>query len=396
MRNKEIKNIIITDTHTRMALAIIRELGQMGFNITSLSREGLSALGHKSRYANNCITLPNKDYGEALLNLQINDDFTILFPTGMYTLNTIATRHKEFSEAYRGLFPTYEALQKSADKPTVARIARSLGLFVPEEYQLDNPCFPCVLKYRNGEALSLPASSRYAIVHSMEQYKQTLENMQNIASSVASSIVSSANPEEANEINNNTGEVFASQYIPGNAYGVSAVLNKDSEPLAVFAHTRVREYPLTGGPASCAQSIWHLPLINAGLSLLKVLGVVGFAMVEFKGTLEQPYVLEVNPRIWGTYPLSRLCGAGMAIAYVNGAAENASPLPNPLPDQCQYANELRMQFLANDISHFLASIPKGKLHLHVLSDMFSPHVKGGVFDKNDWPGNFVYLKNLFS
>jgi len=374
-----------------MALAIIRELGQAGFDVISLSREGLPPLGHSSRYSSDKITLPNEGYEEALLNLSANESLNkfskekslVLFPTGMHTLNIIAARQKEFSEAYRGMFPTLEALQKSADKPTVAQIARDLGLLVPEEYHLDAPCFPCVLKYRNGEALQLPAASRYAIVHNAEQYKETLERMQKVASS-------------AKMDSEKGSEIFASQYISGNAYGVSAVLNDDSEPLAVFSHTRVREYPLSGGPASCAESIWHLPLINAGLSLLKAIGAVGFAMVEFKGTLEQPYVLEINPRIWGTYPLTRLSGARMAIAYVNGAIGNGSPLSTPLPDQCPYVKAQRMQFLANDLSHFVSSIPKGKFPLRVLTDMLSPKVKGGVFDKNDWSGNLAYLKNLLS
>ena len=357
-----------------MALAVIRELGQEfpGREIISVSLAGRRALGHKSRYTTGSITVDEENYAAKLLELAAGPGSNILVPAGMHSLNIAARHHREFSAVFSGLWPQKAALDKAADKPIVAATAKALGLLTPREYPLEAPVFPCVLKYRNGEALGLPAHKRYAIATNLEEYERGLQVMNKQVSHM---------PAERST------EIFATQYIAGDAYGVSAVLDTNSEPLAVFAHKRIREYPLSGGPATCAESIWHLPLIQAGVSLLKELGLVGLAMAEFKGSLNAPYILEVNPRIWGTYPLARLAGAGMMRAYVEGDAYE-------IPKACPYVCGLRMQFLANDLQHFAKSAAGGRFPMGVLRDMLSPKVRGGVFDKSDLAGSFGYLRNL--
>ncbi len=42
------------------------------------------------------------------------------------------------------------------------------------------------------------------------------------------------------------GSPLVQEYIPGiEIYGVSALLNKDSKPRAVFVHKRIRQFPIT-------------------------------------------------------------------------------------------------------------------------------------------------------
>ena len=370
--------IIVTDTHTRMALAVVRELGAFGYDVTSVTREGFPSLGHASRYAKRCVTLSNETYADDLLMLS-KPGKNVLLPTGMYSLTQIAERHEAFSSAFFGLFSPKEVLHGAEDKPTVAKIAKELGLRVPETYAPDAPRFPCVLKYRNGEKLRLRPEQRYAIVQNQAQYEKAFSAMK--ARGSAAGIDSSAC------------EIFVSEYIPGEAYGVSAVLDQNAEPLSLFCHLRMREYPISGGPACLAQAVWHPKLIEAAVTLLKALGLRGFAMVEFKGTPERPYILEVNPRIWGTYPLSRLCGAGMANAYVQGALGNT---PGLITEQPPPWTGLRMQYLVNDMANLVSCLrnrtrPSG----NPLWDMLSPRTKGGVFDRKDLPGSFAYFRSLF-
>ena len=371
--------VIVTDTHTRMALAIVRELGELGYDVTSVTREGLPSLGHASRYAKKCLTLSNTTYADDLLLLS-KQTKCVLLPTGMHSLYQIAERHEEFSSAFFGLFSTKEALHHAEDKLTVSKVAMGHGLKVPETYAPELPRFPCVLKYRNGEKLRLRAEQRYAIVQNQSQFEKSLSAMKSLGTAAETEVYSSAS------------EIFVSEYISGNAYGVSAVLDRNSEPLSLFCHMRIREYPVSGGPACLAQAVWHPELVEAATSLLKALGLQGFAMVEFKGTPEHPYVLEINPRIWGTYPLSRICGAGMANAYVKGAMGNA-----PSPNVKHYPNwtGMKMQYLVNDMAYLLSCLrnrtrPSG----NPLWDMFSPKTRGGVFDRKDLPGSFTYLKSL--
>jgi predicted ATP-grasp superfamily ATP-dependent carboligase len=367
--------VIVTDTHTRMALAAIRELGETGYAVTSVCKEGLHPVGHASRYTKRRVTLPSDGYADALLALG-NSGENVLLPTGMDSLSAVSARHSEFSAVFQMMVPPIKALSAAADKPSVAKAARALGLNTPETYPPDAPRFPCVLKYRDGERLGLRAEQRYAILHNPAAYERTRLAMQS----------------RAGTAHGGAGDLFVSEYIPGGAYGVSAVLNRESEPLAVFCHERIREYPVRGGPACCAEAVWHPGMAQAALTLLKALRLQGFAMVEFKGSPERPYVLEVNPRVWGTYPLSKICRAGMAEAYVQGALGKGVPWDGAAVPPGQ---GLRMQYLVND----LANLASGLRHRtpargSAIRDLFSTRTKGGVFDWRDLPGTWAYNSGL--
>jgi len=347
-----------------MALAVLRELGQSGYAVTATVNEGLPPLGHACRYVKHRITLPREGYTDALLKLA---EGSVLLPTGMQTLRAAAERYDEFSTRFHALLPTNNALSQACDKLAVADIARDCGLLVPQEYQLHMPKFPCVLKYRNGEALGLSAKLRYAIAHTQGEYENAHQAM-------------------TQRINNSAdGELFCSQYIQGGAYCVSAVLNNKSQPVSVFCHQRIREYPKSGGPSCVAKAIWHPRLINDALKLLKTLKLKGFAMVEFKGSPEEPYLLEVNPRIWGAFPLARICGVGMTTTYINSAMYNSDDQWSPLNKQPQWVGQ-KMQYFANDfVGH------GGK----AIFDFISPNCKGGVFDWRDLRGSAAYTFGLF-
>ncbi|MCL2707830.1 MAG: hypothetical protein FWF03_01805, partial [Defluviitaleaceae bacterium] len=178
------------------------------------------------------------------------------------------------------------------------------------------------------------------------------------------------------------------------AHGVSAVLNKESEAVAVFCHRRVREYPVAGGPSCCAESVWEPGLIEQALALFKKIGLEGFAMAEFKGPVEKPYILEINPRVWGTYPLARASGAYFSVKYAEAAAGNGARAAES-SNGCPYKNGVRMQFFANDLMHLLERRRLGvKTEGSVLLDFISPRVAGGVFEISDLPGSLAYLRML--
>ena len=60
------------------------------------------------------------------------------------------------------------------------------------------------------------------------------------------------------------------------------------------------------------------------------------AMVEFKG----PYILEVNPRIWGSFPLTEKADSPMLLLYARAAAGEAVSFA-----PWDYRTGVRMRFL---------------------------------------------------
>jgi predicted ATP-grasp superfamily ATP-dependent carboligase len=78
------------------------------------------------------------------------------------------------------------------------------------------------------------------------------------------------------------------------------------------------------------------------------------AMVEFKGNC----VLEVNPRIWGSFPMTEHAESPLVYHYARAAAgEAVSYTP------CDYKTGVRMRFLLNDTVAALHYLRRGRLRM---------------------------------
>lgn len=63
-------------------------------------------------------------------------------------------------------------------------------------------------------------------------------------------------------------------------------------------------------------------------------------MVEFK----DGKLLEINPRVWGSFPLTEKCGSPFSLRYVQAASGNAAAVC----EGPEYKEGIRMRFLLND------------------------------------------------
>lgn len=80
------------------------------------------------------------------------------------------------------------------------------------------------------------------------------------------------------------------------------MLFNQGEPRAICAYKNIRVFPITGGPSTARVSIRHPKMEKYAITLLKELDYHGVAEVEFivdKKTKE-PFLMEVNPRFWGS------------------------------------------------------------------------------------------------
>ncbi len=138
--------------------------------------------------------------------------------------------------------------------------------------------------------------------------------------------------------------------VRGTGAGVFLLLDGD-RILADFAHRRIRERPPSGGVSVCRESA-ALPeaLRDAAAALLRGLGWRGVAMVEFK--LEEgsgtPYVMEVNPRLWGSLQLAIDAGVDFPVLLADWAL---GARPGSRPD---YRVGVRSRWLWGEVDHFLA------------------------------------------
>lgn len=290
--------VFVTDGQWRKTLAVVRSLGEKGIEVTVGENTRL-ATSLFSKYATKRVIYPSpRTRPAAFLKFLINelkqDSHNVLFPMEEETLLLVAKNKDKFSLLTYLLIPEYEKIEFARNKKNIIKKALELNIPCPktwfiehisevEEISKEIP-YPAVIKpqvsfgsygikrARNKEELI----SKYKEVHRIYPLPLIQESI----------------PRE------------------GEAFGVSALFNRDSELRAVFVHKRLREYPVTGGPSTLRESVKNPMVQELGLRLLKALNWVGVAMVEFKVDSRDgaPKLMEVNPRFWGSLQLAILSG----------------------------------------------------------------------------------------
>lgn len=362
------QTVIVTDAHYRAAVSAIRELGSSDRRVLAAYPEHeIKPLG---AYSNRCADeyILKGEPCDALLGLARGKN-AVIFPAGARFLKLMAARKNEFSPY--ALLSDSETLKNANDKTFVAKTAARIGIRVPETLDCAKPeslKYPVIVKYADGEALGLHAADRYAIAKSPEELSTALQKMSN-------------HP------------VFVSEYVGGFGYGVSVLMDRNGRAVRIFCHERLREYPLTGGPSVMCRSVWCENMARDAVRLLGEMHFEGLAMVEFKGSPEAYALLEINPRVWGSYPLAYLAGARFSESYVKAAnGETLTEVTEP-----DYRLGVRMQFFLSGARWAVASSRHDKSPAPLLkycSDIVNPAVRHGLWSWRDIRPGLTYIKNL--
>lgn len=160
------------------------------------------------------------------------------------------------------------------------------------------------------------------------------------------------------------------QYIAGDGYGVSLLLNR-GKTRAIFTHKRLREKTFTGGTSSKRISIRNSALEEYGIRLLEHVNFHGAAMVEFKydERSKKGYLLEVNPRFWGSLALPIAAGIDFPLLLYKMATEGDIKFT---PD---YKEGVVVRWILGDILAVFSEIKHTKRLLKPIKQFF-------VFDDN--------------
>lgn len=362
------KTAVVTDGKYRSSLAAVRALGEAGFSVVVTQTRGEAALEPAS-FASHFTargrwiegSTGDPDYPEKLLALLGEYSRPVLFCTGADTLNAVSRRRADFAQVSDFLVAPPQVLDQLNDKAAVHRRALELGIPVPKEYQGEPDAFPVVIKPRCGEKLGLRAKDRYFIARDGTEYRKYYDRV--------------GRYEEA---------PIVQEKVDGPGQGVNLLLDGESRLICAFCHQRLREYPVTGGPSTCCVSFYDEEMIRDAHRLLASFGFVGLAMVEYKGGR----VLEVNPRVWGSFPMSACCGSPFTALYAKAArGERVDYTPR------DYRVGAKMRYLFND---GLATLDYLR-HKHVrqalagAADFF--RVPEALYHKNDKKAWRAYLRN---
>lgn len=184
------------------------------------------------------------------------------------------------------LLPANESVLMATDKRQLMELAHGIGIKVPGN---GTRKYPAIVKLNNSENTALKPDQRYRIVNDAAEYEKALAYFRG-------------------SIDN----VIVQEYVEGKGFGVSMLLDGDSDLVDFIAHERIAEYPVEGGPSAVCVTIYREDLVSAAYRLLRSLKWTGYAMVEFKGDC----LIEVNPRHWGSMPLLFAAGSDFFDNYI--------------------------------------------------------------------------------
>lgn len=328
--------VILTDAKYRSSVAAARALARAGCRVVATQTRA-DVRGTPAVFASNAVSetcwipgsVSDDAYADRLAAVLQRYSRPVVFPVGAVTLHLLAQEQARFASLCRTLIAPPDVLDALNDKETVHRRAEALGLSVPREFSGEPDVWPVIIKPHYGEQLGLKAGDRYAIAENPRQYRAALARMRRYDD-----------------------DPIVQEKLSGEGAGVCLLLDREQRLICAFGHRRIREYPVSGGPSACCESVWDEEKIAQAYALLKSFGFVGMAMVEFKGGS----ILEVNPRVWGSFPLTDCAGSPFAAKYAAAAAgETVAYAPR------DYETGVRMHYLLNDAAAVLSLLARGRL-----------------------------------
>ena len=331
--------VLILDANERSALAATRSLGRRGVPVVAAD-ETATTLAGASRHCRGTFVYPSPyrtpaAFLEALRTEAAARGIRVILPMTEVTTHLLVRHRAELS----GLaIPsgTVRALEALTDKRSVHALAKQLDIPVPETRLVECPDaaamataglqFPVVVKpYRSriwSQGRWISAGVRYAFsLDELRRLAQTLEEF-------------SRHP------------FLVQEYVEGHGAGVFALYDH-GHALTFFAHRRLRERPPSGGVSVLSESVELDPhLRELTRRILDHVGWHGAAMVEFKVRPDgRPYLMEINPRFWGSLQLA--IDAGVDFPWL--AYQLAAGLT---PDSVEgYRIGVRNRWLLGDLDH---------------------------------------------
>jgi hypothetical protein len=226
------------------------------------------------------------------------------------------------------VLPPADALAAVLDKRRTLEAARKAGMDVPATWQPKSPAdiaaratsFPCpaVLKWSDPNRV-VPALEQAGVDFVKAEYADTREELMLAL----------------RRYDNLSQWPMVQQYCAGYGLGQFFYM-KDGEAVQRFQHRRVAEWPPEGGVSSVADALplsLHRELQEKSIALLRSLNWHGVAMVEFRHdtVTGKSWLMEINGRFWGSFPLAVHCGAGFAwISYRDACGLPLEGLQPPL------------------------------------------------------------------
>jgi predicted ATP-grasp superfamily ATP-dependent carboligase len=365
--------ILVTDGDALHSLVVVRSLGSKGMRVTMSSPRKVFSVSFYSKFCAERKIYPPPSQPEEFVNFLIDlvssKKFDVLLPIRSPVIRLLAKNAEKFKPFVNFVLPPFESMKIADSKELTFKFAEEIGVPIPKTLYPSDSEFALSTgqDFQKASGLSFPVVAKPCVGAGSVglEYLNSQEDLRRFA--------------EKNRGN----KWILQEYIQGPGYGFFALFKK-GEPKAIFMHRRLREYPITGGPSTKAESVYCSSLKELGLKLLEALNWNGVAMVEFK--LDQKdnefKLMEVNPKFWGSLNLAVASGVDFPYLFC------LSAMNKDFKPVFKYKEGVKFRWLfPGDFMYFLA---KRGLCKDYFKDFFDPNVKYDIF-LSDIKPNIVQL-----
>jgi predicted ATP-grasp superfamily ATP-dependent carboligase len=346
--------ILVTDGDSRSALAATRSLGRRGHEVFTAATRATSLAG-VSRHSRATLVYPDPatdsaGFVRAIAEFAAREKLDLVIPMTEITTLLLTGDRDKLPAGCRVPFPEQALVDRASDKAAVMALATECGVPIPKTTVVANIAearaaapaltWPTVIK---------PARSRVRV------------NAGWLSTGVEYAADAADLVRRLEALHPAAFPILLQERIAGPGVGVFACYDR-GEPVASFAHRRLREKPPSGGVSVLRESA---PLDPAAADhahrLLRALGWHGVAMVEFKqdsrdGSLR---LMEINARFWGSLQLAIDAGVDFPALLADlGLGRAVAPVPG-------YAQGVRSRWLWGDFDVLLSLLfrPRARLDL---------------------------------
>jgi predicted ATP-grasp superfamily ATP-dependent carboligase len=331
--------ILVTDGHSRAALAVTRSLGRAGHSVI-VGDHRTPTLAQTSRFCAGRVMYPDPmlapdAFCEFVAGYVRDAGIEILVPVTDVTTLLLTDDRDRFEPACAIPLAPAAIVARAADKVDVVTTAARIGVPVPSGVVVNRDRsipdldfnYPVVVKPHRSRVRTAAGWRPTSVSYAVDRH----------------ALVRDLNIRPEYEF-----PVLVQERIDGPGIGIFACYQR-GRAVGLFGHRRLRERPPWGGVSALSESVPLDPLArDAAVRLLDEIGWQGVAMVEFKRDLRDgiPKLMEINGRFWGSLQLA--VDAGMDFPTLLIRAMSAEPLAAE-----SYRIGIRSRWLWGDIDALL-------------------------------------------
>lgn len=394
--------VLLTPMDEHMGLDIARSLGKRGIPIYALDSDP-KAVGKYSKYVqfSHCPDI-DEENGKPYLDFVV--DFikklgsrVVLFPLSDEHVLLFSRERERLRNYCIYVMPEHEILSNLVTKDGLDSIVRKLDIPAPRTYFLNGNWsiesiaekldYPVILKPTESTCWHTPEITSILRKGLIACRAKTIECQ------TPAELINSYNLIAA--IDN---RLVVQEVIPGEdsrLVYISFYLDRNSQPLGVFAGRKYRVLPTGFGSASYAQSIYDPELKSSALAFLKAVNYRGLGGIEYKlDSRDDCYkIIEFNARFGMWDGLGAKCGVDLAyMAYCDA-------LGIPLEPVQSYKENIIWVDWQRDTRAAIEYMRKEELTLGQWLKSMNGKKMWAIYSKDDWrPGaafTFQLLGKLF-